>query len=73
MWDAGDRNTLRRRARGIEHGRSGIIVDSYREMSDAIEEADGLEPLVCRQYAEERFAPDRMVADYLAAYRTMIE
>ena len=56
----------------IEHGRSGIIVDNYREMPDAIEEADRLEPLVCRQYAEERFAPERMVADYLAAYRTAI-
>jgi len=57
----------------IEHGRSGIIVDNYREMAGAIEEADKLDPLVCRRSAEERFAPERMVANYLAAYRTAIE
>jgi hypothetical protein len=39
-------------------------------MGAALEEADALDPLVCRQYVEERFAPERMVADYLAAYRT---
>ncbi len=52
----------------IEHGRSGIIVDDYREMAAALEAADELEPLECRRYAEERFAPERMVADYLHAY-----
>ena len=56
----------------IEQGRSGIIVDDYRLMGAALEEADRLDPLVCRQYVEERFAPERMVADYLAAYRTAI-
>jgi glycosyltransferase involved in cell wall biosynthesis len=56
----------------IEHGRSGIIVDNYRQMVDAIEEADRLDPLVCRRSAEERFAPERMVADYLAAYHSAI-
>jgi glycosyltransferase involved in cell wall biosynthesis len=56
----------------IEDGRSGIIVDDYRLMGAALEEADQLDPLVCRQYVEERFAPERMVADYLAAYRTAI-
>jgi glycosyltransferase involved in cell wall biosynthesis len=53
----------------IEHGRSGIIVDDYRRMPEALEEADRLEPLECRRYVEERFAPERMVADYVAAYR----
>jgi len=31
---------------------------------------DELDPVECRRYAEERFAPERMVADYLAAYET---
>ena len=56
----------------IEHGRTGIIVDDYREMPAALEEADALDPLECRRYAEENFAPERMVADYLRAYRTAI-
>jgi glycosyltransferase involved in cell wall biosynthesis len=56
----------------IEHGRSGIIVDDYRLMALAIEEADRLEPLECRRYVEERFVPERMVADYVQAYKAAI-
>ena len=40
---------------------SGIIVDSYREMAAALEQADELDPNECRRYVEERFAPERMV------------
>jgi glycosyltransferase involved in cell wall biosynthesis len=57
----------------IDHGRSGIIVDDYRVMPAAVLEADEIDPMDCRRYVEERFTPERMVADYLAAYRTMIE
>jgi glycosyltransferase involved in cell wall biosynthesis len=52
----------------IDHGRSGIIVDDYREMVDALDAADGLEPDALRAIAEERFSRERMVADYVAAY-----
>jgi glycosyltransferase involved in cell wall biosynthesis len=52
----------------IEHGRSGIIVDHYSEMADALEEADKLDPLELRKYVEEEFSPQRMVRDYVAAY-----
>jgi glycosyltransferase involved in cell wall biosynthesis len=57
----------------IEHGRSGIIVDDYRIIPAALEEADRLDPMELRRAAEERFAPERMVADYVRAYRTAIE
>ena len=53
----------------IEHGRSGIIVESYRQMAGALEAADALDPLECRRYVEERFSPERMVQDYVRAYR----
>jgi glycosyltransferase involved in cell wall biosynthesis len=53
----------------IEHGRSGIIVENYREMGEALSAADDLDPLECRVYVGERFSPERMVADYVAAYR----
>ena len=56
----------------IEDGRSGIIVDHYRHMAEALERADALDPLECRRYAEQRFSPERMVADYLDAYRAAI-
>jgi glycosyltransferase involved in cell wall biosynthesis len=56
----------------IEDGRSGLIVDTYRQMPEALEQADELDPLECRRYVEERFAPERMVGDYEAAYRAAI-
>ena len=57
----------------IEHGRSGIIVDDYRDMVAAISDADRLEPLACRRYVEERFSPGRMVAAYEAVYRRVVD
>ena len=57
----------------IEPGRSGVVVDDYREMAAALAEADRLDPLECRRYVEERFAPERMVRDYEAAYRLVSE
>ena len=56
----------------IEHGRSGIIVDNYRQMAAALEEADALDPIECRRYVEERFAAERMVGDYERTYREAI-
>jgi glycosyltransferase involved in cell wall biosynthesis len=52
----------------IEDGRSGIIVDNFREMGAALDRADELDVMECRAYVEERFAPERMVGDYVAAY-----
>jgi glycosyltransferase involved in cell wall biosynthesis len=56
----------------IEHGRSGIIVDDYRIIPAALDEADKLDPHDIRRYVEEEFSPERMVSDYLGAYRTII-
>jgi glycosyltransferase involved in cell wall biosynthesis len=57
----------------IEDGRSGIIVDDYREMPAALEAADRLDPFELRRYVEEEFSPKRMVRDYVAAYEASIE
>jgi glycosyltransferase involved in cell wall biosynthesis len=57
----------------VEHGRSGVIVDHWAEAGAALAEADAISPESCRRYAEEWFAPSRMVRDYLAAYETMLE
>jgi glycosyltransferase involved in cell wall biosynthesis len=56
----------------IEQGRSGVIVDDYHEMAGALADADKLEPLECRRYAEERFSAERMVRDYEAAYEAVL-
>jgi glycosyltransferase involved in cell wall biosynthesis len=57
----------------IEDGVSGIIVENYREMAAALEQADALDPNECRRFVEERFAPERMVRDYENAYRAAID
>ena len=56
----------------IEDGRAGVIVDHFREIPEALERADAIEPLECRRYVEERFAPERMVADYERAYESLL-
>jgi glycosyltransferase involved in cell wall biosynthesis len=56
----------------IEDERGGIVVDHWREIPDALGRADALEPIECRRFAEERFAPERMVADYERAYRKVV-
>jgi glycosyltransferase involved in cell wall biosynthesis len=59
----------------IDHGRTGILVDNYREMEDpaALELADSLDPAVIRREVEQRFSPEQMVANYVAAYEATIE
>ena len=52
----------------IDHGRTGIIVDDLAEMAAAVEHAARLDPLELRREAEQRFSPERMVDNYLAAY-----
>lgn len=56
----------------IEDGRSGVIVDDYHEMAGALADADRLEPLECRRYAEEQFSAGRMVRDYVSAYEAVL-
>jgi glycosyltransferase involved in cell wall biosynthesis len=57
----------------IEHGRSGLVVEHSRDMPAAIEAADELDPIEARRYVEERFAPERMVEDYVDAYRGALD
>ena len=57
----------------IEHGRTGIIVDDYRDMANELPRAEALDPDVLRAVVRERFSPQRMVGDYLAAYEAAIE
>jgi glycosyltransferase involved in cell wall biosynthesis len=52
----------------IEDGRTGIVVDDYREMVPALARADALDPADLRAAVRERFSPERMVGDYLAVY-----
>src|SRR3954466_3765112 len=53
-------------------GAGGVIVDHWQEIPAALEQADAIEPSECRRYAEESFAPERMIADYERAYEKAI-
>ncbi|MCZ7590010.1 MAG: glycosyltransferase family 4 protein [Gaiella sp.] len=57
----------------VDDGVTGIVVDSWQQMGEALERADAIDPLVQRRIVEERFSPGRMVADYVAAYEATIE
>jgi glycosyltransferase involved in cell wall biosynthesis len=52
----------------IQDGRTGVIVDDWRHTAAALEAADALDPIELRRSVEERFTPERMVADYVEAY-----
>ena len=52
----------------IDHGRTGIIVDDWRLTAGALDETDRLDPNELRREVEQRFSPERMIADYVAAY-----
>jgi glycosyltransferase involved in cell wall biosynthesis len=57
----------------IEHGRTGIVVDDYAEMADALAAADALDVHELRRAAEERFSKERMVAHYLRIYEDAVK
>ncbi len=52
----------------VEDGRTGFIVQGVGAMARAIAAARALGPDLCRRAARQRFALERMTADYLARY-----
>jgi glycosyltransferase involved in cell wall biosynthesis len=58
----------------MEHGRTGVMVENYREMEEphVLELADSLDPAELRREIVERFSPEHMVANYVAAYEATI-
>jgi glycosyltransferase involved in cell wall biosynthesis len=57
----------------IREGLGGVIVDHYSQMPDVLEDAFRLDPAAFRQDVEERFAPRRMVEEYLGAFEQAID
>jgi glycosyltransferase involved in cell wall biosynthesis len=56
----------------IEHGLSGFLVDDESEARLAIDYARELDRAKVREYAVERFSPERMVDEYEAAYERVL-
>lgn len=52
----------------VEHGRTGLLVDSVAEMADAIGRIDAIAPAACRSVACDRFPLARTIAAYLDLY-----
>ncbi|MFL5593129.1 MAG: glycosyltransferase family 4 protein [Gemmatimonadaceae bacterium] len=55
----------------VEQGRTGLIVESFEEMVDAIRPGgpvDHIDRAQCRRLATERFGAERMVSDHVALY-----
>ena len=56
----------------VEHGRTGFLVGSAREMADAIAQAGTIDPEACRAAARSRFSQADSIAAYLAAYDRLL-
>jgi glycosyltransferase involved in cell wall biosynthesis len=57
----------------VRDGENGFLVLSVDDAVVAVHACDGLESRAVRASVEHRFAADRMVADYLALYRRVVE
>jgi glycosyltransferase involved in cell wall biosynthesis len=57
----------------IDDGVTGIIVGDHLQMPEALPRADALDTQRMRAAVRERFAPERMVQNYLDAYQRAIE
>ncbi len=57
----------------VRHGETGYLVQHADELADAIRACQHLDPERCRRLAQQRFSPERMVENYIAAYRGILE
>lgn len=57
----------------VNHGDTGFIVDHADELPDAIHACRQVDPDRCRKIARQRFSPERMVENYIATYRGILE
>ena len=55
----------------VEHGLTGLIVDSVEQAAAAVPQAARLDRERVRLRFEERFSAARMARDYLAVYRAL--
>jgi glycosyltransferase involved in cell wall biosynthesis len=56
----------------IEHGRTGLIVDSIEQAIDAVHNVRALNRVLVRRRFERRFAASRMAREYLAVYQRLL-
>ena len=57
----------------VRHGENGFLVDSQDEVVAAVDASSSLDRAAVRSSMEERFDAERMVDEYLAVYRRVVE
>src|SRR5690606_13845246 len=57
----------------VEHGRTGLIVETVDEMAEAIAFAPRLDPRACLEAARTRFSCERMTREYLSLYEELAQ
>ena len=57
----------------VNHGENGFLVDTQEEAVAAVHASDALDREAVRASVEGRFDVERMVDDYLALYRRVVE
>ena len=57
----------------VKHGKTGFVVNTLKEMVDAIPLVEQINPADCRRHVEENFDVPRMVDDYFRAYNRVLE
>ena len=57
----------------ITHGVNGYVASDGRTLLRALSAAPDIDRNVCRRTASERFSAQRLVADHVAVYRTVVE
>ncbi len=57
----------------IAHGRTGFVVDTIDEMTEAVGAIGGIDPQACRDHVRENFSPACMAANYTRVYERIAE
>jgi glycosyltransferase involved in cell wall biosynthesis len=57
----------------ISDGENGFLVSSIEEAVSAVKNIADIDRLFCRKDAEQRFSSQRMVKDYIKAYKMLLE
>jgi glycosyltransferase involved in cell wall biosynthesis len=57
----------------VRHAENGFLVETLDEAAEAVHPAKTLDRAAVRASVEGRFGVDRMVDDYLALYRRVLE
>lgn len=55
----------------VEHGHTGLLVESYEQLCDAVRKVDSLDRRACRASVLARFSVARMADEYLTRYAAL--